>query len=583
MREPPANPIQRCARTIFRGYVRYNLNFRRITQRARKRFETRDWRGGQQDLVERIELYEKSVNRIIEALREELGERVGDRSLWQRIKAYYGKRIESYPDAEFAKTYFSSVVRRIFDIVGIDPEIEFVAQEMEPTTHLTRPVESTIYVNWGSLRDLVRQVLGDFSFDVRYRDIDASIEHIAAEIARHASDKGGPEAVLRLEFIRPIFYQSTRAYLVGKIVGDGWIAPLLVSLEHADGGIDVDVVLTSEDELSTVFGFTRSYFFVDLETVGSAVSFLKTLLPRKPIGELYTALGRARQGKAERYRTLSRHLEDTGERFEHAPGDPGLVMLVFTLPSYGLVFKLIRDNAGYPKSVSREDVIRKYQLVFRHDRAGRLIDTQEFRHLEFPVSRFAPALLEEMLREAPSTVHIRDDDLVIDHIYIERRLRPLNLYLREVERPLAEQAVLDYGQCIRDLALTNIFPGDLLLKNFGVTRHGRVIFYDYDELCLVTDCNFRDLPPPRDDDDELRSDTWFYVADNDIFPEQFIRFLAMDAELKRLFLEVHGDLLSADFWRRIKAKHLNHELPEVLPYYRPLASPVPGLRRVAVS
>jgi len=576
-----ADRVRRCARAIFRGYVRYNLNFRRITARARGRFETCDWRGGQQDLVERIDLYEKSVDRIVEAVRHELGPATHDRALWRAIKAFYGKRIETYPDSEFAKTYFSSVVRRIFDIVGIDPEIEFVAGEMEPTTHLTRPVDSAIYVNWGSLRELVRQLLADFSFDVRYRDIDACIELVAGEVAALSEARGGPESVLRLEFIQPIFYQSTRAYLVGKIIGDGWTSPLIVSLKNDGAGIDVDAVLGTEDELSTVFGFTRSYFFVDLETVGSAVSFLKSLLPRKPIGELYTALGRARQGKAERYRILSRHLQHTEERFVHAPGDKGLVMLVFTLPSYGLVFKLIRDRAGYPKSVSREDVIRKYQLVFKHDRAGRLIDTQEFRQIEFPVARFSPELLEEMQKEAASTVHLSGDRLIIDHLYIERRLRPLNLYLREVERALAEQAVLDYGQCIRDLALTNIFPGDLLLKNFGVTRHGRVIFYDYDELCLLTDCNFREPPQARDEYDEMRADTWFYVGENDIFPQQFIRFLAMDAHLKARFLEVHGDLLNAEFWRRVKAKHLADEVPEVLPYYRPAGTEAEAGERTA--
>ncbi len=568
MSSEPIIGVQRCARAIFRGYLRYNLNFRRITRRARKRFETRDWRGGQRDLVERIELYEKSVTRIMDALRLELGPRFADRALWNAIKVYYGRRIETYPDAEFAKTYFSSVTRRIFDIVGIDPEIEFAALEMEPTTHLTRPVDSVIYVNWGSLRDVFRQVLADFSFEVRYRDIEASIELAAMALGRFASDRGGDDAILRFELIKPLFYQSTRAYLVGKIIGDGWTAPLLVSLKNDDTGIEIDDVLTTEDEASTVFGFTRSYFFVDLETVGSAVSFLKTLLPRKPIGELYTALGRARQGKAERYRVLTRQLQQTDELFVHAAGDKGLVMIVFTLPSYGLVFKLIRDRAGYPKNVSREDVVRKYELVFKHDRAGRLVDTQQFRHLEFPISRFEPTLLEEMLREAALTVHVVGDKVVFDHIYIERRLRPLNLHLREVERPIAELAVLDYGQCIRDLALTNIFPGDLLLKNFGVTRHGRVIFYDYDELCLVTECKFRDLPAARDEIEEMGPDTWFFVGENDVFPEQFMKFLAMDAGLKARFLAVHGDLLTADFWRHLKTQLMADEVPEVLPYYR---------------
>jgi hypothetical protein len=71
------------------------------------------------------------------------------------------------------------------------------------------------------------------------------------------------------------------------------------------------------------------------------------------------------------------------------------------------------------------------------------------------------------------------------------------LFLREADPAAAESAIIDYGNALRDLAASNVFPGDLLLKNFGVTSHGRVIFYDYDELCLVSDCVFRDLPAGR--------------------------------------------------------------------------------------
>jgi len=569
---PPATPdfVQLGASAIFQAYERYNTNFNRITRRARDRFENRDWRGGQQDHVERVELYTKVIDRLIEQLRRDLDLRFEERGLWRAIKRYYKRHVEGYPDAEFAKTFFSSVTRRIFDIVGTDPEIEFLAEDMEPTTHLTRPVDSRIYINWSSPPHLLEKVLEDYRFKCGWRDIRGAIEFINEKLFLTTEQSGSADAILRLEFIKPIFYQSTRAYVVGKVIGDAWMMPMVISLKNEGQGIEIDDVIFSENELSTIFGFTRSYFFVDLETVGSAVSFLKTLMPRKPLGELYTVLGRARQGKTERYRVLTRHLQNTQDRFVHAAGDKGLVMLVFTLPSYATVFKLIRDRFGYPKESKRQQVIQKYNLVFKHDRAGRLIDTQEFRHIQFPVARFEEALLEELLTETADICRIDGDNLVIDHLYVERRLRPLNLYLQEVDRPAAELAVLDYGQAIRDLALTNIFPGDLLLKNFGVTRHGRVIFYDYDELCLVTDCRFRELPDAGDEHDEMRGEQWYYVGENDVFPEQFLRFLAMDRDLKALFLKVHGDLLTPEFWREIQRKHQAKEMPEVLPYYRAL-------------
>jgi isocitrate dehydrogenase kinase/phosphatase len=300
--------------------------------------------------------------------------------------------------------------------------------------------------------------------------------------------------------------------------------------------------------------------------VVDAVVFLRRLLPRKPLSEIFTVLGRAKQGKTERYRELVRHLSASNDLFAHAPGERGLVMVCFTLPSLDLVFKLIRDRFPPVKNVLRQDVLDKYKFVFRHDRAGRLVDAQEFKRVRLPRARFSPELLAELADETAETVHVEGDDLIFDHMYIERRMVPLNLFLREAAPEAAERAVLDYGQAIRDLACSNIFAGDLLLKNFGVTRHGRVIFYDYDELCRVTDCRFREVPVADNEEDEMRGEAWFYVADNDVFPETFINFLAFDDAQRDLFMRAHGDVLTADYWRRIATRIKTGEVLEVLPY-----------------
>ena len=294
-----------------------------------------------------------------------------------------------------------------------------------------------------------------------------------------------------------------------------------------------------------LISYTRSYFHVDLKTVGNAVVYLKSLLPHKTVGELYTVLGRAKQGKTDRYRSLLQHLDKTDDCFFLAPGEKGLVMIVFTLQQYDIVIKIIRDRFAPPKDISRKDVMARYQQVFEHDRAGRLADAQEFRYLEFDMDRFDLALLEELNSEAKQNILLEKDKIIFKHCYIERKLVPLNLYLQQAKRADAERKVYDYGQAIRELALSNIFPGDLLLKNFGVTIHGRVIFYDYDELCMVTDCNFRDLPIARTDEDEMRADAWFFVAGNDIFPEQFISFLGLEPYLRDFFLHWHQEILTA--------------------------------------
>ena len=320
----------------------------------------------------------------------------------------------------------------------------------------------------------------------------------------------------------------------------------MIALKNTDGGVLVDAVMLSEDDISIVFSFTRSYFHVDLERVAEAVVFLKSIMPRKPVSELFTVLGRAKQGKTERYRELMHHLEHTSDQFAHAPGERGLVMVCFTLPSFDVVFKVIRDRFAYPKTVLRDEVLAKYRLVFIHDRAGRLVDAQEFRRLRFPRARFAPELLEELRRETgEDRARGRRRPGVRPHVHraAHDAAEPLPAQRRRRRPP--SSAVLDYGQCIRDLAYTNIFPGDLLLKNFGVTRHGRVIFYDYDELCQVTDCTFRDLPQASNPEDEMRGEAWFYVAENDVFPETFVSFLSFDDRQRAALLRMHGEILTA--------------------------------------
>jgi isocitrate dehydrogenase kinase/phosphatase len=567
---PDRGIVAESAKAIYEEFLRYNDAFSRTTNRARRRFEQRDWEGHQKDIVERVDLYEQSVQRVVETLRELLGTRVNDHALWNEIRWYFGARLDKVPDAGFIKTYFNSTTRRIFGTVGIDPELEFVSPPFEDELELIQSLNLRRYPYWDSLTNVFSQLLGDFAFKVSYSNIDGDVKLISSHVKQFIRfNLDGLNELIRFEFINSVFYQSARAYLIGRIVLQNTVSPIVIALKNTDEGICVDAVLMYEDEVSIVFSYTRSYYFADPNSVVAAVHFLHTILPRKPIDELYTVLGRLRQGKTERYRIFNNHLLNTRDKFVHAAGDKGLVMIVFTLPSYDLVFKIIRDKFGYPKTIKREDVLEKYRLVSKHDRAGRLIDTQEFRMLEFPLDRFAPELLDELLTQASETVVIEGDKLIINHVYIERRVRPLNLYLREAHRAAAERAILDYGQTIRDLANTDIFPGDLLLKNFGVTRHERVVFYDYDEVALVSECNFREIPQARDDDDMMRSDIWYHVNPNDIFPEEFIKFLAMEGDMRKLFMEVHGDLLTASFWREMKEKHRKGMVSPVIPYHRP--------------
>ena len=561
-----AGDIGAVAKVLVDAFLRYNENFRELTRRAAICFERRDWQKGRDNAVARIELYERAVNRAIEEISGSFDPEADGKPFWSGVKEQYSALIRDYPDNEFFKTFFSSISRIVFNTVGVDPGIEFLASDVRVDEKPLDEKDIRIYYNRGSLRYLIDQVLADYSFGVPYRDREKTIRFIASEIDAYYSGHAQQRDIEVVELLMPVFYRATRAFIVGRIGGEDWVSPLVIALRNSDEGIAADAVIQSVNDVSMLFGYTRSYFHVDLEHVGATVGFLQRLMPRKPMDEIYTMLGRAKQGKTERYRLFFEHLGESHDKFVRARGVKGMVMEVFTLPSYDVVFKVIRDRFDYPKTASREDVMSKYELVFKRDRAGRLVDAQEFRRLRFPVSRFDPKLLEDLLAECSVACRIDGDDMVVEHAYIERRLVPLNLYLETASDEQAQAAAVEYGQAIKDLAVSNIFAGDLLLKNFGVSRHGRVIFYDYDELCLVTDCNFRRMPDPTDEIDEMRAGAWFYVGPHDIFPEQFIDFLGFKPEAKQAFIDNHGDLLTPEYWTQLKQRHEAGETFEVLPY-----------------
>ena len=548
------------------AFADYDSRFDAITRRAKQRFEQQDWLTAREDAVERIELYDRCVSEISLTLERELAASAADRDVWSAVRDDYAVLIADLLDQELYKTFFNTLTRRFFKTRGVAADIEFIALDIEPTDRITHPVARHSYAVTEGVADLFRRVLADYPFAVDYLDAVGDAARIEAALQARLVDWGEAE-ILGVELLETVFYRERRAYLVGRVFGRERYAPCVIALVHDDAGLRVDAVLSSRQHVAVLFGYTHSYFHADLPTVGDAVVFLRVLLPGKPVDEIYTVLGRAKQGKTERYRHFFRYLgEHSGEQLRQADGERGMVMAVFTLPGYALVFKLIRDRFAYPKNIAREQVREKYQLVFKHDRVGRLIDAQEYRFLHFPRTQFTPGLLDELLAECRESVSEDGEFIVIHHCYIERRLRPLNLYVKEASEDAALAAVLDYGQAIKDLACSNIFPGDLLLKNFGVTRHGRAIFYDYDELCLVTECRFRKLPEPKNDEEEMHHGAWYYVADNDVFPEQFPRFLGLTAQQRTALLVAHGEIFDVGWWQALQAKLQAGGYSDVPPY-----------------
>lgn len=564
MTEIVAEPIALLIRDAFEDY---HARFAAVTRRARVRFETMDWAGARLDAVERIELYDHCIAECALRLQALLLSHAHDRDLWSTVRDRYAEMIGGLIDRELYKTFYNTLTRRFFKTQGVDAAIEFIAMDIEPTDAITHPVARHSYaVSESRPTDSFVRVLGDYRFDIPY----AHQTRCAAAIAVRLQDDlahWGVHPVRSVELLDTVFYRERRAYLVGRVLGEHRFSPCVIALVNDGGKLRVEAVLTHRADVAHLFGTSRSYFHADLATVGDAVVFLRTLLPNKPIDEIYTVLGRAKQGKTERFRTFFRHFAMHGsEQLVHADGTPGMVMAVFTLPSYPLVFKLIRDSFAYPKEMNRADVEGKYSMVFHLDRVGRLLDAQTYSHLRIPRARFAPALLKELLEGCANSVSEDGDDIILHLCYVQRRLRPLNLYLREQTPEAMRLAVLDYGQAIKDMARNNIFPGDMLLKNFGVSRHGRVVFYDYDELCLVTECQFRDYPQATSYEEEISDGPWFYVGPNDVFPERFPQFLGLPAALSKTLAAVHGELFQPRWWRDLQDQLRTGDYPDTPPY-----------------
>ncbi len=554
------------ARSIGGGWASFSDRFLIVTRRARLRFAERDWDGMASDQRERLGLYTSIATEVAADVRRILGSRLEDRMIWMAMKAVYSGAIQNRSDWDLAETFFNSVTRRIFSTVGVDPRIEFVDTDFDaPPIEPAEPVFRT-FDGGVATAELVEEVLGSADIGAPFRNMAEDSALAAERIDDRLRRVGGLKRIDRADVLRPVFYRGRNAYVIGRLYSGSQVIPLVLALAHAADGVVVDAVLLTENQVSILFSFTRSYFHVDWGAPNPLVHYLATLMPRKRRAELYIAIGHNKHGKTELYRELRRHMAFSGERFEIARGTEGLVMVVFTLPGFDVVVKVIRDRFGAPKQVSRDQVMSKYRFVFRHDRAGRLVDAQEFEHLEFPVERFDDELRETLLDACARTVSTDGEVLTIAHAYLERRVTPLDVYLAESEPAAARQAVLDYGRAIGDLAVSGIFPGDMLLKNFGVTRHGRVVFYDYDELVPLEDCQFRAIPQSLSIDDEMAAEPWFSVGPGDVFPEEFETFLGLQGDLRRAFLDCHADLFDFRTWRDWQRRVAGGEQIEIFPY-----------------
>jgi isocitrate dehydrogenase kinase/phosphatase len=561
------------ARVLLDGFDKHYRLFRQSSQAARRHFEQMTWKQAQAEARDRIAFYELRVKECVQTLEDEYDEADLSDTVWREVKLHYIGMLTDHRQPELAETFFNSVCCKILhrtyfnnDFIFVRPAVS--TEYIEPAD--TTPTYRVYYPGAEGLDNSLRRMVTNFQFDCEFADLDRDVAQVAAWLTRimgHAA----LEPNHQIQILSSPFFRNKGAYLVGKILNGGREYPFVIPVLHnRRGHLILDTVLTDVGLITLLFSFTRAYFQVDMEVPSAYVKFLRSMLPNKPRSEIYTILGLQKQGKAAFYRDFLHHLAHSSDSFEIAPGIRGLVMVVFSLPSFPYVFKAIKDSFPPPKETTRALVKEKYQLVKCHDRVGRMADTLEYSDVAFPRSRFSEELLAELKAVAPSLVEEDDDQIIVRHLYIERRMTPLNIWLTDAEAAgdevKLEHGVMEYGNSIKDLVAANIFPGDMLYKNFGVTRQGRVVFYDYDEIEYISDCNFRDIPAPRNEEDEMSAEPWYSVAKNDVFPEQFGVFLLGNPKVRKYFLKHHADLLTADYWRQRKLRIQDGQVEDVFPY-----------------
>jgi len=535
----------------------YNDEFLEITQRAKEKFEKRDWKGRRKDAVERLNLYQTTLDQIAISLHQIIGGRYQEKAVWIAAKHKFSQLVNGLHDEDLAETFFNSVTRQVLETVGIDRDVEFF--------HLDRPVRITksvepvydTYYNEGETKSLIQEILERFQFQITYENIQRDAELVAQEIDLYLWPLIRSHQEYSIDVIKTPFYRNKGAYIVGRISVESKVIPLIIPLANGDNGIFVDTVLLREAEASIVFSFAHSYFHVSIERHDAVIEFLKSILPQKDISELYASIGYNKHAKTEFYRDLHRFVHVSKEQYVIAPGKEGAVMLAFTLPNYNFVFKVIKDKPCFvrsknetPKAIAKKEVMQRYNSISLRDRAGRLVDTQEFENLRFRKKRFSDLLLDEFSLVAKDCVRIENEYVIIEHLYVQRKVIPLPLYFQSEENPEAvRQVLIDFGYFLKDLAATGVFPGDLFnIWNYGVTKRGRVVLYDYDDVLPLEKINFVEKPHPRNEFEEMRSEEeWVIATPDDFFMDEIDRYSGIPYPLKGIFKSVHCDLYMLAF------------------------------------
>jgi len=560
------------AKTILNGFERHIHLYSEITQSAKQRFEQCLWAEVQSAAKARTDFYDLRVQETLDTIKQDFFIVKLDDLLWQEVKRHYVNLLCKHPQADLAESFYNSVFCHIFErkyyhntYIFVESSVSYLSDTPAPkifTRYL--PAEKGLY-------QTIVDIITSHQLDIPYINLKRDINTLIRAFRQQTHQSQYKLNELQFEMLNFIFYRNKGAYIIGRVLTPEGETPFIVSVlnnkeKNGKCGLTIDAIITKSERMAVVFGFARAYFFVDCQHPHALVKFLQGLIPHKTKADLYSAIGFHKQGKTQFYRDFLHHLDTSNDQFELAAGIKGMVMSVFTLPSYPYVFKIIKDKFSPSKNMTKADVKGKYRLVKLHDRVGRMADTMEYSEVAFPKNRFSQKLLDELMSVAPSIIRFEQDLLIIEHLYIERRMVPLNLYLASATDDEVVEAMYGYGEAIKQLIAANIFPGDMLLKNFGVTRHGRVIFYDYDEITYMNEVNFRVKPEAVTEEQIYAAEPWYAVASGDMFPEELATFALANIRYRKAFLRHHANLLEASYWQQCQSDVANGLYSDVFPY-----------------
>ena len=556
------------ARWILAEFDAYYVESRSIPTLAKSAFERRDPATSLDLSRRRLSVYSVSALALARRLREALPSVAEDETFWKQIEARYLTSIEGRYESDLAFAYIHSARRMTYEGRWKPVEYAFL-HHREPESERSAVVRIDFPIAPGSdLAALVDRILDVPRFERPWRDREGDVRRVVERLG--SIFRGGTGRPVEIQMTDAGFFRNRGAYVVGRIVfGDASATPLILALLNHDAGIYVQAVLTGEADAHNLFSSTLANFHVTNTHYHELAAFLHTVMPTRRLGLHYSTIGFNHVGKVAVMNELREELATHGEVFTTAVGFRGSVAIGFAAPSSDYNLKVIRDiptdQYKWGEFPGIGAVLDKYRRVHEIDRTGSMLDNIIYYNLELDPAWFEPELLAELLRDAGESVSLRDDAVILKHLIVQRRVRPLPVFLRDATPEEAREVIVNLGHCIKNNAAANVFNKDLDARNYGVSRFQKVFLFDYDALEPLTRVKVRSNVGRFDGEDDVPD--WFYEDGVIFLPEEIESgFRIHDRGLRRLFRDVHGDLLTTGYWERMQHDLDQGQVPSIRLY-----------------